>query len=97
MRSLARSLLIHGRIETTTAKAKALRPFVEKLVTRAKNDNLASKRLVISRLGGGKKEANMLFDTYAVKYKDRNGGYTRITKLHSNRSDGADEAVIEFV
>lgn len=96
MRSLARSLVLHEKIETTKAKAKALRPFIEKLVTRAKTDSLASKRIVIARIGG-ETEAKKLFELIAPRYKDRNGGYTRITKIHTSRPDGADEAIIEFV
>ena len=97
MRSLARSLILHERIETTEAKAKALRPFIEKLVTRAKTDSVAGKRLVISRLGGETKATMKLFNEIAPKYKDRNGGYTRVTKMHSMHADGRDVAVIEFV
>ena len=97
MRSLARSLIIYERIETTEAKAKALRPFIEKLITRAKTDTLASKRLVISRLGGAEREAGKLFKEIAPKYLNRNGGYTRISKINAHVSDGRDVAIIEFV
>jgi large subunit ribosomal protein L17 len=97
MRSLARSLIIHERIETTEAKAKALRPFIEKLVTRAKKDTLASRRLVISRLGGAERETSKLFSEIAPKYAKRNGGYTRVSKINAHMADGRDVAVIEFV
>ena len=97
MRSLARSLIIHERIETTEAKAKALRPFIEKLISRAQNDSLASKRLIVARLGGGKRETVKLFSEIAPRYKDRKGGYTRIIKTRARHGDGRDTAVIEFV
>lgn len=97
LRSMARSLILHERIETTEAKAKELRPFIEKLVTRGKNDNLFSRRLIISRLGGSKTGTTKLLEKISPKYKDRNGGYTRITKIYNYSGDGRDKAVIEFV
>lgn len=97
MRSLARALIIYGRIETTEAKAKALRPFIEKLVTKAKTDTLSTKRLVISHLGGSPREAAKLFKEIAPKYKNRSGGYTRISKINAHVTDGRDVAIIEFV
>lgn len=96
MRSLARNLVNEERITTTLAKAKALRPFIEKIVTKAKSDTLASRRLVITRLGG-EKEAKVLIETIAPKMKGRSGGYTRIMKLPRRELDGAFMAMIEFV
>ena len=96
MRSLARALIIHEQIETTEAKAKALRPLIEKMITRALKDDLASTRLLIARLNG-EREALKLIKEIAPKYKDRKGGYTRVTKIPSARHDGANMAVIEFV
>ena len=96
LKSLAVSLLMHGKIETSEAKAKALRPFVERLVTLAKGQTIASRRLVVSRTGSIAAAAR-LFETLAPKYKTRSGGYTRIMKLGARRSDGAAQAVIEFV
>ena len=96
VRSLARSLVIHERILTTTAKAKELRPFVEKLVTKAKSGTIAHRRLIISRIGGIR-EAKLLIEKIAPKYKTRAGGYTRIIKLPDRKADGAAMAVIEFV
>lgn len=96
MRSLARNLVNEGRITTTLAKAKSLRPFVEKLVTKAKTGTLASRRLVNSRVQG-EKETKELFDTIAKKYAGRNGGYTRIIKLPRRELDAAFMAMIEFV
>jgi large subunit ribosomal protein L17 len=96
MASLAKNLIRDNRIETTLAKAKALRPIVEKMVTKAKNNTLASRRLVLSRLNNSI-EVDNLFDNIAPKYKTRNGGYTRIIKLPRRDLDGADMALIEFV
>ena len=97
MRSLARSLILKGKIKTTEAKAKTLRPFVEKLITKSKNDSVAVRRLISSRLGGEKVATSKLFDTLAPKYKERDGGYTRITKLGTRVGDASREALIEFV
>lgn len=96
MRSLARNLINETRITTTLPKAKELRPYVEKLVTKAKTGTLASRRLIISKIGG-EKEVETLFATLAPKYKDRKGGYTRIIKLASRKLDAAPMAMIEFV
>ncbi len=96
LRSLAESLIEKGRIRTTEAKAKELRPFVEKLVTTARRGDLASKRLVIARLGTVAR-AKKLIDDLAPTYVNRAGGYTRIVKLPPRRSDGSKMAVIEFV
>ncbi len=96
MRSLARNLINETRITTTLPKAKELRPYVEKLVTKAKTGTLASRRLIISKIGG-EKEVEVLFTTLAPKYKDRKGGYTRIIKLASRKLDAAPMAMIEFV
>ena len=91
------SYILKGKIKTTEAKAKALRPFVEKLVSRGKTGTVAARRIVVSRLGGEKVATAKLFDTLSPKYKGRKGGYTRITKLGRRASDSAKEAVIEFV
>ncbi len=96
MRSLARNLINESRITTTLPKAKELRPYVEKLITRAKTSTPASRRLLISKIGG-ENEAKNLFDTLAPKYKDRKGGYTRIIKLAPRTLDAAPMAMIEFV
>ncbi len=96
MRSLARNLIRDSRIETTTAKAKELRPFVEKLVTKAKINTVAGRRVINSRL---QSEAltKKLFDVFAPKFKDRNGGYTRIVRLPNRDMDGSPMSLIEFV
>lgn len=96
LRSLANSLLRDGKIKTTEAKAKELRPFVEKLVTMARRNTLAARRLVIGRLGS-ENQVGELFGKIAPRYSARPGGYTRITKLAPRRSDSARLAIIEFV
>ena len=95
MKSLAYSLALKGKIKTTEAKAKELRPFIEKLVTLGKKDTLASRRVLASRVGvqAAKKIANEIVPVY----KGRSGGYTRITKMMPRKTDGAKMAVIEFV
>lgn len=95
MKSLAYALVKEGKIKTTEAKAKSLRPMVEKLVTLGKAETLASRRLLISRVGA--EAAGKIAKDIAPRYKERKGGYTRITKMVRRASDGAPQAVIEFV
>ncbi len=96
LRNLASSLIEHGAIETTEAKAKELQPFVEKLVTKARSGTLHSRRLagrhVHQRAVGDK-----LFQELGPKFAARPGGYTRILKIGARRGDGAEMARIEFV
>lgn len=96
MRSLARNLINDSKIKTTTAKAKELRPMIEKLITKAKISTVASRRNIMSSIQGAK-ETKKLFDTVAPKYKDRKGGYTRIVKLPNRDLDGSPMSLIEFV
>ena len=97
IRLLALSLIEHGKIKTTEAKAKELRPFIEKLITKGREDTLASRRLIVSRLGGNKIGARKLVDELGVRYKERAGGYTRIVKLPQRGGDASKMAIIEFV
>lgn len=97
LKGLMLSLIAHGKIETTEAKAKELRPEIEKMITKANIGTLASRRLVISRLYNLTAEAGKLIDTIAPKYKGRPGGYTRITKLGRRAGDASKMAVIEFI
>jgi large subunit ribosomal protein L17 len=97
MKGLALSLIMREKILTTEAKAKETRPYVEKIVTQAKTNTVYSKRLVASKLYNRQIELKKLFDVIAPKYKDRNGGYTRITKMPARKSDGSPMAYIEFV
>lgn len=95
MKSLAYSLTLKGKIKTTEPKAKSLRPYMEKLVTLGKKQTVASRRILESRVGpeAAKKIAGKL----AVTYKDRAGGYTRITKMGPRLTDASPMAIIEFV
>ena len=97
MSNMATSLIMHKRVTTTVAKAKALRQYVEPLLTKAKNDTTHSRRLVFAQLQ--EKEAiKELFGEVAAKIADRPGGYTRIIKLSATRlGDNADMCVIELV
>jgi len=97
MRSLARALVLNGKIETTVAKAKELRPFIEKMITISKKDSVSSRRLVESRMGNDKEVSKKLHEEIAPKYKERSGGYTRVIKLGSKADTSNDKAVIEFV
>ena len=97
LNSLALNLIVREKIKTTEPKAKELRPFIEKLITKAKKNNLATRRLVIKKLSNRDKEVKKLFEIIAPKYKDRKGGYTRVLKLGARKSDGAKMALIEFI
>lgn len=97
IKGLVLSLIKHGKIQTTEAKAKELRPVVEKLITKANIGTLSSKKLVISRIYGRTSEANKLINEIAPKYKERKGGYTRITKLPRRAGDASKMAIIEFI
>src|SRR3989338_4402004 len=96
MRSLAQSLIRDGKIRTTEAKAKALRPFVERVITHARTGTPASRRLIKSRLGNDMNLAK-LYKEIGPKYASRAGGYTRVVKAGVRLSDGAKMAVIELV
>ena len=95
-RNMSASLIKHEQITTTVAKAKELRPYVEKLITLAKRGGLANRRLAMSRLMD-EAQLQKLFDVLAERYKDRNGGYTRVIKAGIRASDAAPIAIIEFV
>jgi large subunit ribosomal protein L17 len=96
LRNLASSLIEHGAIETTEAKAKELQPFVEKLVTKAKQGTLHARRLA-SRHVHKRETGDKLFRELGPKFAARPGGYTRILKTGARRGDGAEMARIEFV
>jgi len=95
--SLALNLIMREKIKTTLPKAKEVQPFIEKLVTSAKRGDIATRRLVISSLSNRRIEVKKLFEVIAPKYMDRKGGYTRVLKLGTRISDGAQMAIIEFV
>ena len=97
VQNLCISLITHGKIRTTDTKARAIKPFIEKLVTIARNDTLANRRLAFTKLNN-KDAVNYLFETVAPKFKQRPGGYTRLLKIAEGRlGDGAKEAYIAFV
>jgi large subunit ribosomal protein L17 len=93
---MAAALIKHEQIMTTEAKAKELRPYVEKLITLAKRGGLSNRRLAQSRLQD-ETQLKKLFDVLAERYKDRDGGYTRVIKAGPRASDSAQTAIIEFV
>ncbi len=95
LKSLARSLVLKGKMTTSLAKAKEIRPLVEKLVTRGKQGTLASRRMLVSQLGD-ERTASKLIKT-AAGYADRTGGYLRIVKMGPRKGDAAEMAVIEFM
>jgi len=94
--NMAVSLIEHKQIKTTLAKAKALRKFVEPLVTKSKTDTMESRKLVFSKLQD-KEAVNILFNEVAQKIADRPGGYTRILKLGNRLGDNAEMCLIELV
>lgn len=95
MSSLAQALILHGRIKTTQAKAKSLKIYIEKLMTKGKKSNLASFRRLLTELD--RPAAQKLFKELAPRFIQRSGGYTRVRKLPRRQSDGAEMAIIEFV
>jgi large subunit ribosomal protein L17 len=96
MKSLSTSLIFYEKIETTLAKAKSLRPFVEKLISRSKNATLHDRRLLKSAIGN-EIAVKKLVEIYGPKYQDRAGGYLRITKTGISAGDSAPTAIVEFV
>ena len=96
MRNMATSLFRHERIGTTTAKAKELRPFAERLITLAKRGDLHARRLA-GRLIADRQVLGKLFADIGPRFTERPGGYTRILKLGTRRGDAAEMALIELV
>ena len=96
LRGLSRALILHGRIVTTEVKAKKTRPYVEKLITKARKGGLHNRRLVLADLQD-KKAVHRLFSDVAPKTGDRPGGYTRILKLGPRRGDASPMAILELV
>lgn len=96
LKNLASSLILHKRIRTTTAKAKELRTFIEPLITKARKNDLHSRRLIIDTLKN-KEAVNELFSEVIGTIGDRPGGYTRVIKLGRRAGDSAELSMIEFV
>ena len=100
LRNLACDLIENGRINTTVPKAKELRRYIEKIITRAKVNDLNTHRYVYSKLGSNKRAkaaTKKVIEEIAPKFEKRNGGYTRIIKSNFRRGDAAEMCIIEFV
>src|SRR5207247_7694389 len=97
MRNLSRELIEHERIKTSQAKAKAVKPEVEKLITLAKRGGLHARRQALSELGQDRFVVHKLFEEIAPRYSERPGGYTRIIKLGPRRSDSTEMVFLELV
>ena len=93
--NLVNSLISKERIKTTEARAKEIRPLVEKAVNLAKNEDLAKRRLLLKKLTMA--SVNKLFRDLGPRFKERRGGYLRILKLNARKNDGAKMAIIEFI
>jgi len=95
LKTLAVSLLLKEKIKTTEAKAKELSPFVQRKITRAKKGDLSARRYLLTLFP--ERIVKKLIEDISVRYKDRNGGYTRVIKLGQSKSDSAKMAIIELV
>lgn len=95
-RNMLHSLMLHGRVKTTLAKAKEVRRIAERIVTRGKEDTVHARRAVRKWLPD-RAIVGRVFDDVAPRFADRPGGYTRIIKLGPRQGDGAEEAILEFV
>ncbi|MCB0864287.1 MAG: 50S ribosomal protein L17 [Solirubrobacterales bacterium] len=97
MRTMSKQLIEHERIRTSQAKAKAVKPEVEKLITIAKRGDLHARRQLLSKLGQDKFAVHKLVEEIAPRYSERPGGYTRIVKLGPRRSDSTEMVFLELV
>lgn len=95
--NLAASIIKHGRVHTTDAKAKEVKPFLERLVTFARRGDIHARRIVLARLKGDREAVKKLFDEIGPRYTARPGGYTRILKLGFRQGDNSPVSLIEFV
>lgn len=93
--NLIGSLILREKIRTTEARAKEIKPFLEKIITRAKNDNLANRRLLLKHLNS--KMINKLFGNLGPRFKEKSGGYSRISKMEVRKNDAAKMVIIELV
>ncbi len=96
IKNLAASLILYEKIKTTEAKAKEIRSYVERLITKGKANNLAARRLLLRRLPT-ENSVKKVLEVLSPRYQERKGGYTRIVKLPRRRGDGAKSVLIEFV
>jgi large subunit ribosomal protein L17 len=97
LRNLCREVIEHERIRTSQAKAKAVKPRIEKLITLGKRGDLHARRLAMAELGQDKFMVHKLFEEIAPRYAERDGGYTRIVKLGPRRSDSTEMVFLELV
>lgn len=97
IKNLCEQVVEHERVQTTEAKAKLIKPEVEKLITLAKRGDLHARRQALSALGQNKFVVHKLFEEIAPRYSERNGGYTRILRLGPRRSDATEMVYIELV
>ena len=97
LKNLCKEVIAHERIKTTEAKAKAVKPEIEKLITLAKRGDLHARRQALSTLGQDKFIVHQLFENVAPRYAERPGGYTRILKLGPRRSDSTEMVFLELV
>ncbi len=97
LRNLTAQVILHEQITTTLAKAKEVRPIVEKLITRAKNDTVANRRLAAKFLSQNDKSLEKLFEQLGPLYKERQGGYLRIVKTNNRLGDNAPMAIIQLL
>ena len=95
--NLTKEVIMHERIETTETRAKEVRKFFDKMVTYGKDGSLVARRKAVAFLQNDKDAAKKVFEDYAVRYANRNGGYTRILKLTERRGDDALMVILEVV
>ncbi|MSU75340.1 MAG: 50S ribosomal protein L17 [Candidatus Magasanikbacteria bacterium] len=96
LRGLAESLILFEKITTTKAKGRATRSFVERLITKAKQNTLAARRLTLAKIPA-KNVVKKLFEVLGPRYAERKGGYTRVTLLNHRIGDGAEEVLVELI
>jgi len=96
MANLTRELIANERVTTTHAKARQVRPYAEKIITKSRRGDLHARRQVLAKIGDND-AVTKLFDDIGPRYADRPGGYTRITRIGQRRGDGAEMAIIELV
>lgn len=95
--SLAEALILREKIITTEARAREIRPYVETMITKSKSGTIATRKNLIAKLQGRERVAKKLMEVLGPRFKDRKGGYTRITKVVKRSSDGRKHAIIELV
>jgi len=96
-RALMRGLILHGKIRTTKARAKAIQPEMDKIMTLVKKDSVASRRLVLAKLGGDRESLGLLFQKYMPLAKSRNSGFTRLMLMEKRRGDSAEMVSLELI